>query len=62
MLAPRAWSGAAREDRQPHGERRSVAFAGARHAHAAAVRLDEVLDDRQAEAEAAVTPRVDASA
>ena len=46
-----------RDDRQPHGERRAPSLAAAFNADRPAVRLDEVLDDRQPEPETAVTPR-----
>ena len=41
-------------DRQPYFEHRALAGALAGRRHGAAVQLDQVLDDRQAEAEAAV--------
>ena len=44
-------------DGQRDGERRSLAFAGALGADAAAVHLDELLDDGQPQAEPGVPPR-----
>ena len=43
--------------RQPDAERRSGVLAGARGVHGAAVHLDQVADDRQAQPEAAGLPR-----
>ena len=43
--------------RQPDAERRARVLAGARGVHGAAVHLDEVADDRQAEPEPAGLPR-----
>ena len=44
-------------NRKVHGERRAVSFAGASRHHGSAVQLDQVLDDRETEAEAAVLAR-----
>ena len=43
-------------DGQDHDEGRALALAGALHAHRAAVHLDEVLDDGQAEPESPAAP------
>ena len=60
LLGARGWSRSPASprpmndgQRQPNGECRPVVLAGARDAHRAAVQLDEVLHDRQPEAQAA---------
>ena len=48
---------AARGSRQPHGECRALADAGALGVHRAAVHADQIVDDRQTQPEAAVRAR-----
>ena len=45
------------QQRQRHGERAPLALAGALGPHGAPVHLDQLLDDRQAQSQAAVPPR-----